>query len=137
MTNDLVERMVGHRTRLAQEPRARRNDDEDRALERYLEPSRRLDHLGACLQVIAPRGWLLVGLLGLAPAFVDGTAPPAALAVGLGGVVLAYRALRTLAESLEKVAAAAIAWERVGPLWRAAGRRASRPGNRTSPSRRR
>jgi ATP-binding cassette, subfamily B, bacterial len=123
MTNDLVERMVGHRTRLAQEPRARRNDDEDRALERYLEPSRRLDHLGACLQVMAPRGWLLVGLLGLAPAFVGGTAPPTALAVGLGGVVLAYRALRTLAESLEKVAAAAIAWEHVGPLWRAAERR--------------
>jgi ATP-binding cassette subfamily B protein len=123
MTNDLVERMVGHRTRLAQEPRARRNDDEDRALERYLEPSRRLDYLGACLQVMSPRGWLLVGLLGLAPAFVGGTAPPAALAVGLGGVVLAYRALRTLAESLEKVAAAAIAWERVGPLWRAAGQR--------------
>jgi ATP-binding cassette subfamily B protein len=122
MTHELVERMVGHRTRLAQEPRARRHDDEDRALERYLGPSRRLDDRGAEIQVL-PRGWLIVGVLGLAPTFVAGAAAPTALAVGLGGVLLAYRALRTLAEALEKVAAAATAWRQVQPLWRAAGGR--------------
>jgi ATP-binding cassette, subfamily B, bacterial len=35
MTNDLVEGMVGHRTRLAQEARARWNEGEDEALDRY------------------------------------------------------------------------------------------------------
>ena len=123
MTNDLVERMIGHRTRLAQEPRARRHDDEDRALERYLGPSRRLDHLGAGLRVLVPRGWLIVGLLGLAPAFVSGGAPPATMAVGLGGVLLAYQALRSLAEAVEGVAAAAIAWGLLEPLLKAAGHR--------------
>jgi ATP-binding cassette subfamily B protein len=123
MTNDLVERMVGHRTRLAQEPRAWWNDDEDRALERYLGPSRRLDDLGAGLQVLATRGWLVIGLLGLAPRFISGGSSSEALAVGVGGVVLAYRSLRTLSEAMEKVADAAIAWRQVAPLWRAARRR--------------
>ncbi len=122
MTNDLVERMVGHRTRLAQEPHDARHDDEECALERYLHPSRTLDILGAGLHVLSPRGWLLVGLFGLVPGFVRGDASAEGLAVGLGGVLLAYRALRALAESLEKTAAAVIAWRRVRTLWTAAQR---------------
>lgn len=39
MTNDLIERMVGHRTRLAQEPRAAWHEGEDQQTERYLEIS--------------------------------------------------------------------------------------------------
>src|SRR6202021_1171909 len=37
MTNDLVERMVGHRTRLAQEPPALWHSDEDRSLSQYVD----------------------------------------------------------------------------------------------------
>jgi len=40
MTNDLTERMVGHRTRLAQEARQKWHEGEDEELERYLELSR-------------------------------------------------------------------------------------------------
>ncbi|MBI1914947.1 MAG: ABC transporter ATP-binding protein [Planctomycetes bacterium] len=128
MTNDLVERMVGHRTRLAQEPRAYWNEGEDQALERYLETSADLDRSATTLQVVVPRGWFLAGLLGLAPAFLAGEGlagagpPVTALAVGVGGVILAYRAFRSLAEGLERLAAAAIAWEYVQPLWQAAAR---------------
>ena len=67
------------------------------------------------------RGWFLVALLGLAPVFVGG-ASVTALAVTVGGIVLAYRALRGLGEGLDRLAAAWIAWERIGPLWRAARR---------------
>ena len=116
MTNALIERMIGHRTRLAQEPPARSHEDEDQVLERYLEPSQQLDHLGASLLVLVPRGWLLVGLLGLAPAFVSGNTPPATMAIGLGGVLLAYQALRTLTEAVEGIAAATIAWRLLRPL---------------------
>jgi ATP-binding cassette subfamily B protein len=122
MTNDLVERMVGHRTRLAQEAGDSWNDAEDQALERYLRTSARLDRTAAALHVLVPRGWFLAGFLGLAPAFVAGGRSAAALAVGVGGVVLAYRALRNLAEGLERLLAAAIAWERIRPFWRAASR---------------
>jgi ATP-binding cassette subfamily B protein len=120
LTHDLVERMVGHRTRLAQEPADLRNDDEDRALEHYLTPSREFDERDAWLRAVVPRGWFLVGILGLAPAFVGGGVAAPSLAVGLGGVILAHQALRALTEALPKLAAAAIAWERIRPLWNAA-----------------
>jgi ATP-binding cassette subfamily B protein len=123
MTNDLVERMLGHRTRLAQEARGRWNDGEDQALERYLRASQDLDGRTAALQVLVPRGWFVVALLGLAPAFLAGNRSTAALAVGIGGILLAYRAFGSLVQSLEKLAAAAIAWERVQLFWRAATRR--------------
>ena len=42
-------------------------------------------------------GWLLWGLLGFAPAFVFGGAAPLSLAVGLGGLLLAFRAFQKLA----------------------------------------
>jgi ATP-binding cassette subfamily B protein len=122
LTNDLVERMVGHRTRLAQEAGDSWHDAEDQALERYLRGSGRLDRTAAALQVLVPRGWFLAGFLGLAPAFVAGGRSAAALAVGVGGIVLAYRALRNLVEGLEGLVAAAVAWERVRPFWRAASR---------------
>jgi ATP-binding cassette subfamily B protein len=123
MTNDLVERMLGHRTRLAQEARSRWNDGEDQALERYLRASADLDRRTAALQVLVPRGWFVVALLGLAPTFLAGHRSTAALAVGIGGILLAYRAFGNLVQGLEKVAAAAIAWERVQLFWRAATRR--------------
>lgn len=123
MTDDLVERMVGHRTRLAQQARAHWHEGEDQGLAQYLEISQDLDRLAVSLQVLVPRGWFLVGLLGLAPAFLTGDHTPGSLAVGVGGLVLAYRALRNLTDGLERVAAAAIAWERIAPFWQAAARR--------------
>ena len=77
MTHDLVESMVGHRTRLAQLPPDRWHDGEDEALERYLNSSKAMDNSTAALLAIVPRGWLVLGLLGLTPAFVSGNASPA------------------------------------------------------------
>src|SRR5262249_260286 len=81
-THDLVEGMVGHRTRLAQEAPAHWHDGEDQALARYLELARVMDHTAAWLMTLVPRGWLLLGLLGLAPAFLTGSDSSVALAVG-------------------------------------------------------
>lgn len=122
MTNDLVERMVGHRTRLAQQVPERWYDGEDQALEYYLELSKGMDRTGARLMALMPRGWLIVGLLGLAPAFVSGRSSTAALAISLGGILLAYRALVRLTAGLSHLAGAAIAWERVASIFRAAAR---------------
>jgi len=123
MTNDLVERMVGHRTRLAQESRERWHDGEDESVERYLGLSRAMDRSAALLIALVPRGWLALGLLGLAPAFVSGRGSPATLAVGLGGILLAYRALQKLATGLSHLADAAIAWKQIAPLFHAAARK--------------
>jgi ATP-binding cassette subfamily B protein len=122
LTDDLVENMVGHRTRLAQQRPGGWNEGEDRALERYLGISSALDDTGVILQALVPRCWLIVGLLGLVPAFVAGDRTPAGLAIGVGGVLLAYRALRSLVAGLDQIAATVIAWERIVPFWQAAAR---------------
>lgn len=121
MTNDLIERMVGHRTRLAQESAERWHEGEDQAVEGYLAQSALMDR-AAMMQAVVARGWLVVALLGLGPAFVAATVTPAALAVSLGGIMLAYRALAKLATSLSSLLSAAIAWQQVAPLLKAAAR---------------
>jgi ATP-binding cassette subfamily B protein len=121
MTHDLVERMVGHRTRLAQERREHWHDGEDQAMERYLASSRAMDRT-AVLQALVLRGWLVLALIGLGPAFVLGQGSPAMLAISLGGILLAYQALGQLAVSLSYIAGAAIAWKQVVPFFHAAAR---------------
>src|SRR5215813_184351 len=71
MTNDLVESMVGHRTRLAQESREHWHEGEDRAVESYLAKSLAMDRVSVS-QTMAPRVWLAAGLCGLAFTFVTG-----------------------------------------------------------------
>jgi ATP-binding cassette, subfamily B, bacterial len=121
MTHDLVERMVGHRTRLAQVAREHWHDGEDQALEQYLARSGAMDR-DALAQAMIPGGWLVLSLLGLAPAFVSGHGSPAALAVSLGGTLLAGRALGKLVAGSSALMGAAMAWQWVAPFLRTAVR---------------
>jgi ATP-binding cassette subfamily B protein len=120
MTHDLVERMVGHRTRLAQEAQEHWHDGEEQVVERYLALARAMDRRVTLLLALVPRGWCVLGLLGLVPAFVSGQSTPVALAVGLGGTLLAYRALHKLAAGLVHLTGAALAWQQIAPLVAAA-----------------
>jgi ATP-binding cassette subfamily B protein len=122
MTHDLVERMVGHRTRLAQEPRDRWHDGEDHILGRYLTSSRAMDRAAVWLTALAPRGWLLVAVIGVSPLFIASAPTSATLAVALGGILLAYRAFRRLAVGVSYLAGAAIAWTEAAPMFDAAAR---------------
>ncbi len=121
MTHDLVERMVGHRTRQAQESPAGWHDAEDQMLEQYLARARPMDAAAVALDGIVSRGWLIVGLLAVAPSFVAG-APAAALAVALGAVILAARALHRVALGVTQLIGAMIAWRQIAPLFAAANR---------------
>jgi ATP-binding cassette subfamily B protein len=121
MTHDLVERMVGHRTRIAQEARKRWHDGEDQAVERHLRASERLDGIATSVAFI-PRLWLLVGIAGLAPSLLVGRPATMALATALGGVLLGHRALRSLASGIAALASAAIAWKRASALVDAAAK---------------
>jgi ATP-binding cassette, subfamily B, bacterial len=123
MTHDLVESMVGHRTRLAQLPADRWHQGEDEALESYLKTSKVLDNSTAALLAFVPRGWLVLALVGLGPAFVRGDASTARIAIAVGGMLLAYRALKRCASGAWQVAGAAVAWERVSVLFHAAARK--------------
>jgi ATP-binding cassette, subfamily B, bacterial len=122
ITHEVVERMVGHRTRLAQQAQADWHVDEDQRLQSYLATSQIIDVHGARLQGLIPRGWLLAGVLGLAPSFLSAQYDPTALALSLGGIVLAWRALRRLTTGLGNLSGAAISWTRIAPLFHAAAR---------------
>jgi ATP-binding cassette subfamily B protein len=122
MTHDLVESMAGHRTRLAQLAADRWHDGEDEALEGYLKSSQAMDQSTARLIALLPRGWLVVGLLGLAPAFLHGSASSGRIAIAVGGTLLAYRAWKRLAAGAWQLAGAAVAWQRTSVLFNAATR---------------
>jgi ATP-binding cassette subfamily B protein len=130
MTHDLVERMVGHRTRLAQQAPDRWHAGETEALEDYLRSSRTLDRSLVRLAAISPRGWLLGALAALAAQLHQGATSAEALAVSLGGTLLAFRALAVLATGLSHLAGAVSAWQQAAPLLHAAARPELR-GSRT------
>jgi ATP-binding cassette, subfamily B, bacterial len=137
MTHRLVERMVGHRTRLAQEHPARRAAEEDHELGSYLRHSQALDRSLLPVVSLAPGGWLLLALLALAPALATvgdwrGSAQglatgPALLAISLGGILFAHRALGGLSGGLGALARARVAWQQAAPLFKA-GASAAQPG---------
>jgi len=119
LTHDAVERMTGHRTRLAQEPPERRHTTEDEALERYHQISARMDRWGVAVSAVVPNGWLVAGLAGLLPAFVRNSGS-SELAAGLGGILLAYQALRHMSSGAAQLVGAGISWKSVVPLFQAA-----------------
>ncbi len=122
MTEDLVEAMVGHRTRLAQQPREEWHEDEDRTLNTYVRLSEAVDRSGAWLTAAVPRGWLLAGLACLVPSVVAARSSPSEIAIVLGGVLLAFTAFRRLAASFTDIAALCVSWRRISPLFWAAAR---------------
>jgi len=76
-----------------------------------------MDNSTAALLAIVPRGWLIVGLAGLIPAFARGTDSAARIAIAVGGMLLAYRALKRVAAGAWQLAGALVAWQRVAVLY--------------------
>ncbi|HET7501909.1 MAG TPA: hypothetical protein VFK02_12920, partial [Kofleriaceae bacterium] len=107
ITHDLLERMLGHRTRLAQLPLERWHDGEDRRLADYCETSRVMDRRTMQLSALLRDGWLVIALLTLLPAFASGTAPPGALAISAGGILLALRAFDEISVFFQQISLAA------------------------------
>ncbi|WP_394845118.1 ABC transporter ATP-binding protein/permease [Pendulispora brunnea] len=120
MTQDMVEGMLGHRTRVAQEDSTHWHDGEDRALAAYAEATRALDRVNTAITGLLPRGWMLLGFAALAPAFMGGAASPEKLAVGIGGVLLARSALMRITAGLTSLVGALAAWKHAAPLFDAA-----------------
>lgn len=122
MTHDLVERMLGHRTRLAQERPARRDAGEDASLQAYLAASREMDAAALPAYAGAPAAWPALALAALGPAFLEGgPGLTGALAISLGGLLFAQRAFSGLTGGLTALARAAIAWRQVRGLFGVAG----------------
>ena len=126
MTHELVERMVGHRTCLAQEPAARRELEQDQQLNDYLRITQEADRAALPIFGGLSRAWLLVSLIGIAPVFIAGSAESQGLAISLGGVLLASRALSSFSSGLNAVGRAMIAWENVQAFFKTSHSEGSR-----------
>ncbi len=127
MINALIERMVGHRTRLAQQDPAEWHRAEDRSLAAYLQLSRDTDRSAVRITGLLTRGWLLLGLLGLAYPLLFGQPDIAAIAISLGGILLASQAFTSMTIGVESLVGVLNAWRQVGPLFRAAERGRDEP----------
>ena len=123
MTHDLVEQMVGHRTRLVQEAPGRWHQREDRLLKDYVERSIDVDRTLVVLDALAVRGWMLLALVALAPELVLRGFGAAPLAVTIGGILLAGQAFGKLTAGVFQGLSVLIAWRRVKLVFHAATRR--------------
>ena len=122
MTHELVEKMTGHRTRLAQQAPEDWHTVEDQQLESYLRHSVDMDRWKLWLTAAVPRLWLVLGLVSLAPAFLSESDVTVRIAVGLGGILAGYAALRRLTQGLAQLWSARISWRQVQPLFDAAAK---------------
>jgi ATP-binding cassette, subfamily B, bacterial len=126
MTHELIEVMVGHRTRLAQEPPSRTHSGEDSGLQNYLHLSSAMDTAAITTMMGVSTGWVIVGLAGLVPAFVrDLDVSSTAIAISLGGILFAQRAFGGIADGLSAVGRALVAWKQVAPMFHAARNKTS------------
>lgn len=118
LTTDLVENMVGHRTRIAQQPPNQWHDKEDFELQNFLLTSRKMDKYNVALATI-PRSWLIGGLLVLCGNFIFVQPDTNILAISLGSVLLCYRSLISFTTGLQDIAKALIAWQKIQPIFKA------------------
>lgn len=116
VTEQMVESMVGYRTRLAQEHPADWHAEEDGPLADYAQLSREMDRCAAAFRGLIPRGWLVVGVAALTPAFVSNEGGIASIAVAIGGVLIAYKALWKLVRGLSDLVDASVSWSQIRPL---------------------
>ena len=122
MTNDLVERMIGHRTRLVQENPDNWHTQEDQLLQDYLRITERINRIEVWVEAFIPNGWLVVGLIGITQSLATASAPPAQLALSIGGILLIYQALTSLTRKFSDFLTAFLSWDQIQPLLQAARR---------------
>lgn len=122
MSNDMTEGMIGYRTRLAQEDMAHWHDREENILQSYVDISKKLDSISIVIQGAAGRGWYLVGLSGIIPAFLSSGDKKDLMAVSVAGILLAAQSLTQFIAGVTHVTHAATGAQQVRPLFQAAAR---------------
>jgi ATP-binding cassette subfamily B protein len=120
MASDLVERMVGHRTRLAQEERAKWHIEEDAILAHYVEQSEHLDGIEAQVKALTTRGWMVIGVLGIAYPYVTTQIALDKFLLSVGGILLVSQTLSELVGSALTLVRGMLAWQQVASLVRTA-----------------
>lgn len=129
LTNQLVENMAAHRTRIVQEAPARWHGIEDAELERYVQASCTLDHGSARILAGLPRAYVIVAVCAVVPGFLGGNSTLSELALTVGGILFAAPALQRLTFGFSDVTSTWIAWRIARPLMAAARAAKTRPAS--------
>ncbi len=121
---DLTENMLGHRTRLAQQHPDMLHLHDDEQLAHYARLSRLFDQSEAIMRsLFGRRGWMVVAILGLAPAFGAARPDIQLLTISIGGILLAAISLDQLTQSLRHAMGAWIVWEQLRHIYYSSRRR--------------
>ncbi|HEX6082921.1 MAG TPA: ATP-binding cassette domain-containing protein [Thermoanaerobaculia bacterium] len=121
MTHDMIEKIIGQRTRVAQQRPAEWHGDEDRQVRDHLQKSVLMDRSEAFL-IAMPPVWTVIGVAALAPALLAGTAGASQLVASVAGIVLATVSLGKLTNAAPALADAAIVWRQIASMFHAAER---------------
>lgn len=121
MTHDLVEKMVGNRTRLAQQRSVSWHDGEDESLCHYHAAAHQIDTCGVAAEMLAARAWMIIATAMLLPSILGG-ATALDLAISIGGILLAQSALLRYLPAGTALAEGLVAWRNVADILRVAQR---------------
>ncbi|HEY0159900.1 MAG TPA: ABC transporter ATP-binding protein [Thermoanaerobaculia bacterium] len=121
MTHRMIEVMIGHRTRVAQQRPSQWHEEEDRDVRDHLAASASMDRMQLVLAA-APAVWIVLAVAALLPAFVAGAPQLVPLAISVGALLLAAGSIGRLTGTLPSLFDALIAWGEIGPVFRAAER---------------
>ena len=119
MTNKIIERMVGYRTRIVQEIRKKWHEDEDIELNEYHHLSEKVDRMLLVLNPILTRGWMVVSIACLVFLQPDSKE---SLLISIGGIIIAYQGLGLLYRGMSTFVLLLCSWKQVKPLYHAASR---------------
>ena len=121
MTHDMIEKIIGQRTRVAQQRPPEWHGDEDRQVRDHLQKSVLMDRSEAFL-IAMPPVWTVIGVAALAPALLAGTVGTSQLVASVAGIVLATVSLGKLTNAAPALADAAIVWRQIASMFHAAER---------------
>jgi ATP-binding cassette, subfamily B, bacterial len=114
LTTDMVERMLGHRTRLVQQTPNSWHEGEDEALIAYGDDSRRLDRVVTLLRAV-PRTYYALSMVALFLVLVSHPTQ-LALALSIGGMTLGMATLGALVELVLAGGALYALWRAIQPV---------------------
>lgn len=116
LTTEMVERMLGHRTRLVQQTPKSWHEGEDESLEGYAARLARFDRATTLLRGV-PRAYFLVSLSAVFFVLV-GAPSQEALALVLGGISLGMASLSSLCEVVVSGGELVAQWKCIAPVVR-------------------
>ena len=119
MTNNIIERLTGYRTRIVQENKDHWHDDEDIELNEYQRLSEKKDQTSLILNPVLTRGWMLIAICCI---ILSEPESLEYMLISLGGIVIAYQSFNLLISGFSSFVTLLCSWQQVQPMFHSASR---------------